>query len=131
MALVVLLFKWFAVCVIALLIDSGPVNAQDYPRRVLLLYPFDNAHPATVNAGTTLRKRLIERSSSKIDIAVEFLDLARFPSEADEARAARYVAEKHSSAPPDIIMPLNSEALRFITKYRAVVAPNTPIVFCC
>jgi len=114
-----------------MMLDSWPVKAQDSLRRVLLLYPFDNAHPATANAGAAIQKRLLERSPSKIDIAAEFLDLARFPSQADEARAARYVADKHSTAPPDIIMPLNSEALRFATKYRAIIAPNAPIVFCC
>lgn len=125
------LFRYLAVAVVVLMLDSGSVEAQDSPRRVLLIYPFDNAHPATANAGAAIQKRLLERTPSKIDIAVEYLDLARFPSQADEARAARYVADKHSTAPPDIIMPLNSEALRFATKYRSIIAPNTPIVFCC
>jgi PAS domain S-box-containing protein len=125
------LFRCLAVVVIALMLNSWSVKAQDVPRRVLLLYPYDNAQPATANAGAAIQKRLLERSPSKIDIAAEFLDLARFPSEADEIRAARYVADKHSTAPPDIIMPLNSEALRFATKYRSIIAPNTPIIFCC
>ena len=117
--------------VVALMFASGSANAQEPLRRVLLLYPFDNAQPATLNAGAAVRKRLLDRSPSKIDIAAEFLDLARFPSPADELRVARYLADKHSSGPPDIIIPLNSEALRFATKYRGIIAPNVPIVFCC
>ncbi|HEY5073820.1 MAG TPA: ABC transporter substrate binding protein [Pyrinomonadaceae bacterium] len=117
--------------IVVLVLNNWSVNAQGPPRRVLLLYPFDNAQPATVNAGAAVRKRLLDRSPSKIDIAAEFLDLARFPSAADELRLARYLADKHASAPPDIIMPLNSEALRFATKYRGIIAPNVPIVFCC
>jgi signal transduction histidine kinase len=117
--------------IVTMLVDCT-VNAQGSPRRVLLLYPFDNAHPASVNAGAAVRQRLIDKSSpSQIDVYADFLDLARFPGEADELRAARYLAEKHSALPPDIIMPLNSEALRFATKYRGTIAPNVPIVFCC
>jgi PAS domain S-box-containing protein len=129
--LIIVLFRCVAIGVVVLVLDSFSVCAQDAPRRVLLLYPFDNTQPATVNAGAALRKRLLDRSPSKIDIAAEFLDLARFPSGADELRVARYLADKHASVPPDIIMPLNSEALRFATKYREIIAPNVPIVFCC
>jgi PAS domain S-box-containing protein len=118
--------------IVALMLDGWSVSAQEQPRRVLLLYPFDNAQPATVNAGAAVRQRLLDKSSpSQIDISADFLDLARFPNEVDEIRTARYLAEKHSRLPPDIIMPLNSEALRFAIKYREMIAPNVPIVFCC
>jgi PAS domain S-box-containing protein len=128
---ILVLLRSLIIGLVALVLNSWSVNAQGPPRRVLLLYPFDNAQPATVNAGTAVRKRLLDRSPSQIDISAEFLDLARFPSEADELRLARYLAEKHSRLPPDVIMPLNSEALRFATKYRGIIAPNVPIVFCC
>ncbi len=128
---IIVLFRCLVIGVAVLMLDSVSVGAQDPPRRVLLLYPYDNAPPATVNAGAAVRKRLLDRSPSKIDIAAEFLDLARFPSAADEFRVARYLADKHASAPPDIIMPLNPEALRFATKYRGIIAPKAPIVFCC
>src|SRR5882757_7959248 len=128
---ILVLVRSLIIGVVALVLNNWSVNAQGPPRRVLLLYPFDNAQPATVNAGSAVRKRLLDRSPSQIDISAEFLDLARFPSEADELRLARYLAEKHSRLPPDIIMPLNSEALRFATKYRGIIAPNVPIVFCC
>ncbi len=131
MTQILVLLRSLIIGVVALVLNNWSVNAQGPPRRVLLLYPFDNAQPATVNAGAAVRKRLLDRSPSQIDISTEFLDLARFPSEADELRLARYLAEKHSRLPPDIIMPLNSEALRFATKYRGIIAPNVPIVFCC
>jgi len=113
------------------MLDGWSVNAQESPRRVLLLHPFDNTQPATASAAAAIRKRLIERSPSEIDLAGEFLDLARFHSETDELRSARYLAEKYAGRLPEIIMPLNSEALRFATKYRGIIAPNVPIVFCC
>jgi len=128
---IIVLLRSLIIGLVALVLNWS-VNAQGPPRRVLLLYPFDNAQPATVNAGAAVRKRLLDRMSlSQIDISADFLDLARFASEADELRVARFLAEKHSRLPPDIIMPLNSEALRFATKYRGIIAPNVPIVFCC
>jgi PAS domain S-box-containing protein len=129
---ILVLLRSLIIGVVSLVLSNWSVTAQGPPRRILLLYPFDNAQPATVNAGAAVRKRLLDSSSpSQIDISAEFLDLARFPGEADELRLARYLAEKHSKLPPDIIMPLNSEALRFATKYRGIIAPNVPIVFCC
>jgi PAS domain S-box-containing protein len=129
--LILVLSRSLIIIIVALGLSGWSARAQAPPRRVLLLYPFDNAHPASVNAGASVKKRLLDRSPSKIDIVGEFLDLARFPREADELRTARYLADKHTGAPPDIIMPLNSEALRFATKYREMIAPNVPIVFCC
>jgi len=72
-----------------------------------------------------MRKRLVEKSPSKIDIYTDFLDLARFPNESDELRSARYLAEKYAGRSLDIIMPLNSEAERFLLKYRNIIAPKT------
>jgi PAS domain S-box-containing protein len=124
-------FKILVIGFVALVLDGWSANAQGLPRRVLLLYPYDNAHPSTVSAATGMRSRLVEKSSSKINIYTEFLDLARFPSEADELRSARYLAEKYAATSLDIIMPLNSEAERFLLKYRDIIAPAVPIVFCC
>jgi PAS domain S-box-containing protein len=129
---ILILSRSLIVGLVAVVLHSWPVSAQGPPRRILLLYPFDNAQPATAIAGAAVRKRLADKSSaSHIDVYADFLDLARFPGEADELRVARFLAEKHSSRPPDIIMPLNSEALRFVTKYREIIAPNVPVVFCC
>ena len=117
--------------IVALVLSSWSVGAQGPQRRVLLLYPYDNAHPSTVSAGNGMRKRLVEGSSSKIDIYTDFLDLARFPNEADEIRSARYLAEKYAGRSLDVIMPMNSEAERFLLKYRGIIAPDVPVVFCC
>jgi signal transduction histidine kinase len=124
-------FRILVIGVAALVLDGWPANAQQSPRRVLLLYPYDNAHPSTVSAANGIRKRLTENSPSKIDIYTDFLDLARFPSETDGLRSARYLSEKYAGKRLDLIMPLNSEAERFLLKYRDIIAPNVPVVFCC
>ncbi|THD61919.1 MAG: PAS domain S-box protein [Bradyrhizobium sp.] len=116
---------------VALVLGNCAVNAQNYQRRVLLLYPYDDVHPSTAEAGAGMRKRLVEKSPSKLDIYTDFLDLARFPTEADELRSAHHLADKYASKPLDLIVALNSEAEHFLLKYRSIIAPNVPIVFCC
>jgi PAS domain S-box-containing protein len=130
-AQILVLLRSPIVGMMALVLSSGLVNAQGPPRRILLLYPYDNVSPATLTAGTAIRKRLAEMSPSNIDIRSEFLDLARFPAAADQLRSAHYLAEKYAGNPPEIIMPLSPEAQRFAIKYRGIMAPNVPIVFCC
>jgi signal transduction histidine kinase len=117
--------------VAVLTIEGRSVSAQEPVRRVLLLYPYDDTMPATVLAGVGVKNRLAEKTSSKIDVAADFLDLARFRTDADELRLAHYLAEKYAGRLPEIIMPLQSEALRFAVKYRDIIAPDVPIVFCC
>jgi PAS domain S-box-containing protein len=117
--------------VVVSILGGCPVNAQESPRRVLLLYPYDNERPFSQSAGNAIRKRLTEKSTSKIDIFTDYLDIDRFVAPTDEVRAARYLADKHARVPPEIIMPLGTEAYRFAIKYREMFAPNIPIVFCC
>jgi signal transduction histidine kinase len=123
--------KVLAIGVSVLVIEVQSVDAQEPMRRVLLLYPYDNVSPATLTAGTAIRKRLAEGPSLKIDIRSDFLDLARFPNEADQLRSAHYLAEKYAGNLPEIIMPLSPEAQRYAIKYRGIIAPDVPIVFCC
>jgi signal transduction histidine kinase len=114
-----------------LMIQVRPVGAQEPTHRVLLLYPYDDAAVFTQIAGAEIRKRLVEKYRTKIEIHAVFLDLARFPAETDELRSAHYLAEKYAGKLPDIIMPLGTVAERFAVKYRDIIAPKAPIVFCC
>jgi PAS domain S-box-containing protein len=125
------IFRVLVIGFAVLMIGRQSADAQERTHRVLLLYPYDSVNPATLTAGTAIRKRLLGASSSKIDILSDFLDLARFPAETDQLRSARYLAEKYADNPPEIIKPLSPEAQRFAIEYRGIIAPNVPIVFCC
>jgi signal transduction histidine kinase len=124
-------FRVLVIGVAVFMIEGRPVAAQEPARRVLLLYPYDNAAPFTEIAGAAIRRQLIEKSPSKIEIHISFLDLSRFPADADELRSARYLAEKYSGKSLDLVIPLGTEAERFAVKYRDVFAPKVPVVFCC
>jgi signal transduction histidine kinase len=124
-------FRVLVIGFTVLMVEVLPLDAQESARRILLLYPYDDVSPATLTAGTAIRKRLAEDPSFKIDVHSDFLDLGRFPSEAEQLRSARYLAEKYAGNLPEIIMPLSPEAQRFAIKYRDIIGPNVPIVFCC
>jgi hypothetical protein len=111
------------------MIEVRPVNAKEPARRVPLPYPYDNVNPSALTAGTAIRKRFAEEPLLKIDIHSGFLDLARFPGEADQLLCANSLAGKYAGNPPDIIMPMSPEVQRFAIRYREIIAPNVPIVF--
>jgi signal transduction histidine kinase len=121
----------YLVITLALCVGSLAGRAEERLQRVLLLYPADNTQPATASAGAAVGKRLRDRSPAKIAFYTEFLDLIRFPTETDQLRAGQFLAEKYAHTSIDILMPVGAVALRFALKYRRIVAPNAPIVFCC
>jgi signal transduction histidine kinase len=124
-------FRLLFVGVTFFLVEGRPVPAQEPARRVLLLYPYDNSAPFSEIAGAAIKRQLIEKSPSKIELHISFLDLSRFPAETNELRSARYLADKYSGKPLDLIIPLGTEAERFAVKYRDIFAPKVPVVFCC
>src|ERR1700676_3289290 len=78
------------VIMLALCVGCLAGHAQDRLQRVLLLYPADNAQPATTRASAAVGKRLRDRSPAKIEFYSDFLDLIRFPTEADQLRTGHF-----------------------------------------
>jgi len=73
-------------------------------------------------------KRLAEKTTEGFEIFIDYLDLARFPSQAHIDRSVQYLAEKYAEAPPDLLIPLGRAAVPFMVKYRELVAPRVPII---
>jgi signal transduction histidine kinase len=94
-----------------------------------MLHAFNFTFPATSAIGEAARKRLLERSSQKLDIDADFLDLARVTNPDHESNVAAFLREKYSRTPPDVVMTLGSAALPFIIKHRDAIAPKVPVVF--
>lgn len=120
-------------CLLLLLIVvmAEPLSAEivDQVPRILILYPYDERIPATTIAGETLRHRLLQATTGKVDLFSEFLDLSRFPEKVHIDRLARYLSEKYADRRPEVTA-LGEEATGFIVKYRHAVAPDAKIVFC-
>ncbi|MGN7806392.1 sensor histidine kinase [Ensifer sp. 22521] len=121
-------------CLLLLLIVvmAEPLSAEivDQVPRILILYPYDERILATTIAGETLRHRLLQATTGKVDLFSEFLDLSRFPEKVHIDRLARYLSEKYADRRPEVVTALGEEATGFIVKYRHAVAPDAKIVFC-
>ncbi len=112
-----------------LLFMTAHCRANDAPQRVLILHAYNYTFPATTAVSEVARRQLIERSSRPIEIEAEFLDLARFPSEAHAARVAQFLHDKYEGRHFDLILSMGFGAIPFLIKYRDQFAPNVPVVF--
>ena len=104
-------------------------RADEAPRRVLMLHAFNYTFPATSLIADAARKRLVERSSTKVEIDADFLDLARVSDPGHAARMASFLRDKYAASPPQVVMTLGSAALPFIIEHREAFAPKVPVVF--
>ncbi|MFL5236161.1 MAG: ABC transporter substrate binding protein [Rhizomicrobium sp.] len=116
---------WSMVLLFLLAVDGRAAE----PRRVLMLHAFNYTFPATTAIAEAARKRLLERSSQKIEIDAEFLDLARNKDPAHDLRTVTFLRDKYAQRPPDLVMTLGSAALPFVMMHRDEIAPNVPVVF--
>ncbi len=116
---------------LVLMISTCVSSAQERPRRILLLEGQSATQPGGVRTFEAFRTRLKERSREYYEIDFDHLDLARFPGEAHAERAARFLGEKHAQRPLDLVVPNGRGSLSVLLRYRHLIAPNVPIVYCC
>ena len=124
-------FVGVAAFALALQLSIGPGHANDSPKRVLVLFSYNIATPAVMSVGLGAIDRLTDKSREKLELASEFLDLARFPDGDHESRTARYLAEKYAARPPDVVITAGREASQFALTHRDAIGANVPIVACC
>ena len=107
------------------------VAADARPQRILLLEGQSATQPGGVRTFEAFRARLKEKSRQTYEIDFDHLDLARFPGATHAERAARYLGEKHAQKPLDLVVPNGRGSLSVLLRYRDLIAPNVPIVYCC
>ena len=118
-------------CSVALLILATIDATAADPRRVLLLYPYNNLFPVSVTVGEAVRKRLVERSPSSLELYTDFLDLGRFSGQEHENLTARYLIQKYQDRRPDVVVTLGPQSLRFVVNNQFDLGFDVPIIFCC
>src|SRR5271167_2411098 len=86
-------YRFVAVSAFALALQLSicPGQASDSPKRVLVLFSYNIATPTVMSVGLGAIDRLTDKSRDKLELASEFLDLARFPDADHESRTARYL----------------------------------------
>jgi PAS domain S-box-containing protein len=100
------------------------------PRRVLVLYSDERLLPANIIMDEAIRATFSVGTSSQVEFYSEFLDLARFPGEAQQQRQRDFFRDKYRERPPHLVITVSGAALAFAVKYRTEVFAGAPVVHC-
>jgi PAS domain S-box-containing protein len=98
--------------------------------RVLVLYSDERLLPANIIADEAIRATFAVGTSHRIEFHSEFLDVSRFPGEAQQQRERDFLRDKYRERAPDLLIAGGGEALDFLLKYRAALFADVPIVHC-
>ncbi|TXL81674.1 PAS domain S-box protein [Vineibacter terrae] len=107
----------------------APARAQ--VKHVLIIGPNTYELAASAIVTSAASKRLAESWPGKVEVFTEFLDSSRFSGQRFEQTIATYLSEKYAATPPDVILALGPQSLRFVIGQRSRIGPATPLVFCC
>ena len=119
-----------AVCLFLILLGSVGPQAQDRPKRVLLLFDEDRSLPGLAMLERSLRAGFSAKLGTDIEFFAESMNLSRFNTAADELARREYYSKKYRERRPDLIVAVMGTALRFLLQHGDEVFPNVPIVFC-
>jgi PAS domain S-box-containing protein len=98
--------------------------------RVLVLYSDERLLPANIILDEAIRATFAADTSDRIEFHSEFLDVTRFPGEAQQQRQRDFLRDKYRERPPDVVIAVGGAALEFLLKYRAELFTGVPIVQC-
>src|SRR5579863_4100701 len=113
------------------LLVSGSGWAQDSgnpPRRILLLYSFDNEEGIYTGFDHVLRSELRSGVRGRVEFYTEYLDLVRFPGPAHAANLVKLLQLEFAEQKPDLIVPVSYSALQFLLTEGKELFPGTPVV---
>jgi PAS domain S-box-containing protein len=107
---------------------SAPPGGVPTLRRIVVLHSERLELPASVRLDEGLRAALTARAEGPIDIYIESLDTARFPTPAHREGQAEFLRRKYADRKPDLIISLGEPARDFVVRYRARLFPGAPII---
>lgn len=86
--------------------------------------------PAMRELEETVREVFHDSADPEIELFPEYLDFARFPVEQYGAADVRYLRERYTAQPVDLILVTTGFSLDFVLSHRDELFPKAPIVFC-
>jgi signal transduction histidine kinase len=119
--------RCLVVVLVALL--SVPALAANEDAKVLVIYSNGRLLPANVEVDHGLRA-VLEGGSLRRRAVIfdEFIDYPRFGGAAYERQFATYLQGKYGDDPPDVVLAVGDEALRFVVAHRADLFAQAPVV---
>lgn len=104
--------------------------APDEPKRVLLLHSFRTALPINAAYTSGVVKGLDPAGEYRLELDTETLDLSRVDDDDYVHKLIEIYRLKYRAAPPDLIIPTYTPALRLLLRRGDELFPGVPIVFC-
>lgn len=100
------------------------------PARVLILFSNDRLLPANQRYEEGIRRTLDPlNNQSGVNLFGEFLDATRFRGVEREAAMQDYLIARYRELPPQVLVALGPEALKFFIDRRKTLFPGVPLVF--
>ena len=124
-----------SLCPISLLaiwmLCASSAVAQDtgQRQRILLLFTHQSDQPGQVIMEQGIRSTLVSGATVPLEVYSEYLDAVRTPLEDYEQELTVQLQKKYAHKKLDLILVVNSPALKLLLRNRASLFPNTPIVF--
>ncbi|MGB8756773.1 MAG: sensor histidine kinase [Pseudolabrys sp.] len=123
-----MLLRIAAHLIIAVLL-TAPLAAQPSSRSVLLLDQSSAGLPFNTALATAVRLTLSAESKVPISFYAEHLDANRFFGSDYEEGILSFFRKKYRDKTIDVVVVVGSAALDFISRRRAELWPNVPVVF--
>ena len=116
----------FAVFILSSLVCGNDIPAS--PKRVLIVYSFDNEQGLYSGFDRVLRSQLRMRARGRVEFYTEYLDTIRFPSAAHAEDLVKLLTLKYAQQKPDLIIPVSYGALQFLVGRGKDLFRGAPIV---
>jgi signal transduction histidine kinase len=116
---------------LSLLLAPAELSAADArPRSILYLDQSDLRGPFYFQVFSAFRSEVNANSGGEpLTLYAEDLDLARFKTEAYEDELRQFLKEKYRDTPIGVVVAVGTATLEFVSKYRAELWPEAPVVF--
>lgn len=121
----------FIICVLSNLILYGKCPAEENKKNSRILY-INSYHPG-YRWSDDIENGLLERfelTAENCELSIEYLDSRRFAGEEVQAKMADLINVKYGEYRFDLIIVSDNAAFDFAIKYRKLLFPGIPIVFC-
>lgn len=103
-------------------------GASHPPKKILIVYSFDNDEAIYSGFDHVLRERIRMRLPQRVEFYTEYLDLVRFPTASHAEDMVKLLRLKYSQQKPDLIIPVSYSALQFLVDHRKDLFSGTPMV---
>jgi PAS domain S-box-containing protein len=95
-----------------------------------VLYSDERLVPGNIIVDQAIRTAFAADTRTRIELYSEFLDVVRFPGEAQRQRQREFLREKYRERPPDLVMAIGGGALTFLTEHSSDLFNGIPISYC-